>query len=298
MINKHLTLHPQYFLKEGFGTLMSHYSVMYSLYRDTNIIPTILNINFKSQNLTSAMEVFNNFNEPVIYHHEAFVNFKNIFHIIDEPNIGQYNWIIKNLTQATYDQIVKEINSDTNNSCCLWSLNSDLTNKYLNDIINYLYIFNNKIINYSKNILPSTTKQTVGICVRNEYKKFDCPHIKLSLDFYIKAMEQFDINNSKYIIFSDDIDDCKNLFSYIEHKFDLFYTHPMQSSIGLCSMSMCDHIICANSSFSYWAAMLNKNKNKKIICSTNFIDKNIDENLAKLLNYKWYPREWTALDIW
>lgn len=297
MVNKYITLHPQYFLKEGFGTLMSHYSVMYSLYKDTNIIPTILNINFKSQNLTSAMEGFNNFNEPVIYHHEAFVNFKNIFHIIDEPNISQYNWIIKNFTQATYDQIIKEINSDTNNSCCLWSLNSDLTNKYLNDIINYLYIFDNKIINYSKNILPSTTKQTVGICVRNEYKKFDCPHIKLSLDFYINAMEQFDISNSKYIIFSDDIDDCKNLFSSIEHKFDLFYTQPMQSAIGLCSMSMCDHIVCANSSFSYWAAILNKNIKKKIICSNKFIDETIDPKLASLLNSKWYPNNWIALDV-
>lgn len=297
MTNKYITLHPQYFLKEGFGTLMSHYSVMYSLHRDTNIIPTVLNINFKSQNLTSAMEGFNNFNEPVIYHHEAFINFKNIFHIIDEPSINQYNWIIKNFTQATYDQIVKEINFDTNNLSCLWSLNSDLTNKYLNDIINYLYVFDNKIIDYSKNILPLTNKEIVGICVRNEYKKFDCPHIKLSLDFYIQAMEQFDTNNSKYIIFSDDIDDCKNLFSSIENRFDLFYTKPMQSCIGLCSMSMCDHIICANSSFSYWASILNKNKNKKIVCSTNFIDKNKNKNLAEVLNYKWYPEEWTALDI-
>ena len=56
---KHITLHPQYFLKEGFGTLMSHYAVMYSLYRDSNITPVILDIDFKSQKLTSAMEGFN-----------------------------------------------------------------------------------------------------------------------------------------------------------------------------------------------------------------------------------------------
>ena len=36
--------------------------------------------------------------------------------------------------------------------------------------------------------------------------------------------------------------------------------------MDLSIMSKCTNNICANSSFSWWAAWLNKNPNKKIIC--------------------------------
>lgn len=298
-MTKYITLHPQYFLKEGFGTLMSHYAVMYSLYRDLNVIPVILDFDFKSQKLISTMEEFNNFDEKIIYHYEAFDNFKNIFSIMNETNVNNYNWISKNFTNSTYDQLVKKIESEKDNLVCIWSLSQELTNKYFDDIVNHLFIFNTDIVHFSKKYLPRTNKEIVAVCVRNEYKKDNCPypHTKLSLDFYIEAMKQYDINNSKYLIFSDDIPECKKIFSVVENEFDISYTEPMQSAIGLCFMSLCDHIICANSSFSYWAAVLNKNANKKIVCSKYFIDQNKDQNLANLLNHKWYPKSWTDLDM-
>jgi len=294
-MTKYITLHPQYFLKEGFGTLMSHYAVMYSLYRDLNVIPVILDFDFKSQKLTSAMEGFNNFGKKIIYHYEAFGNFKNIFSIMNETNINNYNWISKNFTNSTYDQLVKKIECEKDNLVCIWSLSQELTNKYFDDIVNHLFIFNTNITNISKKYLPKTDKEIVAICVRNEYKKFDCPHTKLSLDFYIEAMKQYDINNSKYLIFSDDIPECKKIFSVVENEFDISYTEPMQSAIGMCLMSLCDHIICANSSFSYWASILNRNNNCTIICPTQFVEPG--PNIYLGLNYKWYPKNWVALDL-
>ena len=295
---KYLTLHPQYFLKEGFGTLMSHYAVMYSLYRDTGIIPVVMRLNFKEQNLTSAMEGFNNFNTSIIYHSEAFINFDKIFITMYESQVSKYNWYLKDYSSFTYNNIVHLLKyENANNICCLWSLNSNMIQKYLNDIINNLYIFNTKIIDISKKYLPITNKNIVGICVRNEYKKFICPHIKLSINFYEHAMNQFDKNNTKYLIFSDDIEECKQIFKKLEDTFDISYTEPMQSAIGMCAMSMCDHIICANSSFSYWASLLNTKSNKKIICPTKFIDDRSHPNLAQMLNYKWYPDSWCAIDI-
>ena len=168
--------------------------------------------------------------------------------------------------------------------------------KYLNDIINYLYVFNDKIAESAKKIIPKTEKNIVGICVRNEYKKSSYPHTRLSINFYIEAMKQYEDVNSKYLVFSDDTIESKKLFQSLENMYDIDYVDQTQSAIGLCAMSMCDHIICANSSFSYWASILNKNLNKKIVCSTKFIDDNRDKNLAKLLNYKWYPESWIALD--
>jgi hypothetical protein len=297
MINKYITLHPQYFLKEGFGTLMSHYAVMYSLYKDLGVTPIILDINFQDKKLTSSMEVFNNFSEEIIYHHEAFVNFSNIFSIINETDINSYNWVFKNFSNLTYDQLAVNIQLENNNIICIWSLTPELTNRYLDDIINNLFIFNNDIITISSNNLPKTDKDIIGVCVRNEYKKSNYPHTQLSLNFYIEAMKNYDINNSKYLIFSDDIEESKKMFNKLENTFDISYTQQMQSAMGMCTMSMCDHVICANSSFSYWASLLNKNTNKKIVCSKYFIDKNKNLFLANLLNHKWYHKSWTSLDI-
>jgi hypothetical protein len=89
----------------------------------------------------------------------------------------------------------------------------------------------------------------------------------------------------------------KEILYEISDNYDIEYTSPMPSANGLCLMSMCDHIINANSSFCYWASILNSNPNKKIVCSTQFIDPSLDYNLAQSSNYKWYPSDWIALDI-
>lgn len=296
-MSKLITIHPQYFLKEGFGTLMSHYATMYCLYKDLQFIPAILNIDFKSQKLESAMEAFNKFDESIIYHNETFINFSKIFTILDSYKINNYNWELIDLSNLNYNEIINVLKNNTNNICCFWSLHSNFYQKYLDEIINILYIFNDNIIQYSKDCLPYKDKDFVAVCVRNEYKKSNYPHTRLSLDFYKKSMEQFDVNNTKYLIFSDDIDESKNMFHNLHNYFDIYYTNPMQSAIGLCAMSLCDHIICANSSFSYWAALLNKNPNKKIICSPYFIDNTRNTELANLLNFKWYPSSWIPIDI-
>lgn len=296
-MSNYLTLHPSYFLKEGFGTLMSHYAVMYSLYKDVNITPVVVHIDFQSRYQISAMKYFNNLNEPITDHHQAFKNFKDIFLLLNEKEVSKYNWSTQNYSNMQYHDIINHLKKQTQNISCIWSLSAHMYDKYLNEIINMLYIFNDSIIESAKNILPKTNKNIIAICVRNEYKKIICPHVKLSLNFYIESMKQFDRNNSQYLIFSDDIAECKKIFEPIEKSFDIMYTNPMQSALGMCAMSMCDHIICANSSFSYWASLLNTKSNKKIICPTKFIDDRSHPNLAQMLNYKWYPDSWCAIDI-
>jgi hypothetical protein len=294
---KLLTLHPDYFLKEGFGTLMGHYAVMYSLHKDTGIIPCILDIDFKNKSLTSAMEFFNQFDEPTIHPHNAFKNISKIFNVIQENFLKKISWKIMDFTHSSYDDMCLQINNTDSNILCRWTLSKELSKKYINEITKKLFIFDDSIIIRCKELLPKTQKDIVGVCVRNEYKKIDTDHVKLSMKFYENAMNQFDIKNTKYLIFSDDIDECKEMFKNLEDQYDIEYTNPMPSAIGLCAMSLCDHNICANSSFSYWASTLNQNPNKKVVCSTKFIQDNSRSIFTQILNYKWYPKEWIALDI-
>lgn len=71
-------------------------------------------------------------------------------------------------------------------------------------------------------------------------------------------------SNIKFFVFSNDIEWCKaNLVSddivFVEGN------NGIKSSIDMYLMSNCCHHIIANSSFSYWGAMLNQSPNKYVI---------------------------------
>jgi hypothetical protein len=297
---KHITIDPSFFVTEGFGTLMSHYASMYCIYRDCGFIPTILT---PPKQIQTTLDYFNHSfisSKEFIYNHlSAFPNLNKIFCTIDKDQLSLTRWQKIQCLTSDYNKIINSLQNINDNICLNWNLTQDLYKKYLNDIINNLYEFNKDLVDQCQKILPQTQKTIVGVCFRNEYNESFCrhPHASLSLKFYKESMNRFDKNNTKYLIFSDNIEQSKVFFKALEENFDIEYTSAMQSAVGLCTMSLCDHIICANSSFSYWAAMLNKKANKQIICSTYFINPMKNSSLAKLLNFKWYPNTWLALDI-
>ncbi len=79
-------------------------------------------------------------------------------------------------------------------------------------------------------------------------------------DYYKRAMELFP--NEEFIVFSDDIEWCKA--QPIFQKKCTFY-HADEIADLNC-MASCKGVITANSSYSWWAAYLNPNPNKKIVC--------------------------------
>lgn len=289
-----ISLHPNYFRLEGFGTLMSHYALMYCIYKDTGYVPTILDIDFKNQNIVSAMEFFNQFDHAIINHQQVFPNLASLFKIIRTTEINQISWKLADLRLLNYEEIIRVLSSTKNDILCLWTLQHDLINKYISEITDILFEFDTKFKEKCQNLLPKTNKSIVGICVRTEYKKIKSDHIYLSINFYKDAMDHYDINNTKYLIFSDNINEAKFMMQSLEADYDIEYTNAMPSAIGMCTMSLCDHIISANSSFSYWAGLLNKNANKKILCPCKFMK--TTSEYAKELNYKWYPSKWLCIE--
>jgi hypothetical protein len=63
------------------------------------------------------------------------------------------------------------------------------------------------------------------------------------------------------VCFSDDPTKCKELFS----KKNITYLNLEKDYLDMYAMSYCANNIIANSSFSWWGAWLNRNKNKKIV---------------------------------
>jgi len=117
------------------------------------------------------------------------------------------------------------------------------------------------------------------------------PHLSgcyniLGMDYYTKAMEI--IKARKYLVFSDDIMWCKK--NFVGDKFT--FVENDKDYIDLYIMSKCENNIIANSSFSWWAAWLNKNPSKTVIAPKKWFGPKLSptHNTSDLI-----PKGWVLL---
>jgi len=112
---------------------------------------------------------------------------------------------------------------------------------------------------------------------RGDYLLPQYSFCELDADYYSKAIiDHFlPIEDYNFLVFSNDISYAKELFE----GGNIHFVEPIGGE-KICSdsekedlvlMSLCDHHIIANSSYSWWGAYLSKNPNKKVICPTNFL---------------------------
>lgn len=97
---------------------------------------------------------------------------------------------------------------------------------------------------------------------RGDYLKYPDIHPVQNFNYYMKAIKMMP-KETVFLIFSDDIAWCKLNFPNIPEKF--IFIDEQKDYEDLYLMSLCNHNIIANSSFSWWGAWLNKNINKKVI---------------------------------
>jgi hypothetical protein len=117
--------------------------------------------------------------------------------------------------------------------------------------------------------------------------------------------------NIKYFIFSDDIDYAKKEFAKKDFTISIsasiiFVSNSNRTNLEeFYLMALCKHTIIPNSTFSWWAAYLNKNPFKFIIAAfprygRKFFDhweNPITINYTELLYWKYpYPKGWITLN--
>ena len=108
------------------------------------------------------------------------------------------------------------------------------------------------------------------------------------INYFKKAMKKIDenIKNPVCFIFSDDIDWCKDNFN---HDNNIVFVDNTESALeDLELMKHCKHNIIANSSFSWWGAWLNQNKDKIVISPLHWKKSNPK-------NLKWVPETWKQI---
>jgi hypothetical protein len=84
----------------------------------------------------------------------------------------------------------------------------------------------------------------------------------LSVKYYEEALSKLDKVGHPILIFSDDVQAAKKMFVPILGARGLYVDPPSDASAAesLILMSLCKAIITANSTFSYWAALLSKSE--------------------------------------
>ena len=113
----------------------------------------------------------------------------------------------------------------------------------------------------------------------------------LPISYYIGALlKEFpDYHNYNIIIFSDDMEYCKLHFQCLPN---VYYAEG-NAIEQLCLMSLCDHFIIANSTFSWWGSWLGEKEHSKVI-KPNY---HFGYEFGKLNNAKdFYPERWLPFD--
>jgi hypothetical protein len=139
--------------------------------------------------------------------------------------------------------------------------------------------------------------QTVSIHFRlGDYKKLQHIYPILSLKYYCNALKLFpSIQTVFYFCDTFDMEEVdKFIISNLEKSFPekKFVKAPgyLADWEQLLFMSCCSHNIIANSTFSWWAAYLNTNKNKKVCYPSTWFQPHVNFNTNDL-----FPSNWTRI---
>ena len=116
---------------------------------------------------------------------------------------------------------------------------------------------------------------------RTDYLELSHYHNVLPLSYYHNAISHFD--NTMFMVFSDDISWCMENF-----KGDNFVFIKTENDIeDFFLMSGCKNNIIANSSYSWWAAWLNDNPDKKVIAPKDWFGVKANKNPKDLYCEGW-----------
>jgi hypothetical protein len=153
--------------------------------------------------------------------------------------------------------------------------------KQIIDFFDFSFI-NKTYINENYSFI--TNKKCTSIHIRRgDYLKFPNHHPTQTIDYYYDSIEMLKNNTDLFIIFSDDIEWCRENI-IIDN---VIYIEDEKDYIELYLMSLCKNNVISNSSFSWWGAWLNENVDKKVIGPKKWFGSNITHNTDDIIPESW-----------
>mgnify|MGYP001259004649 FL=1 len=130
-------------------------------------------------------------------------------------------------------------------------------------------------------------KDTVSIHIRRGDYLLESQktiHPMLPAKYYKKALDE--IEHDTVLCFSDDIKWCKKNLRFK----NVFFVEGNTSWEDMHLMSLCNNNIISNSTFSWWAAFLNKNKNKRVIFPSRWFGDEYEHKTDDM-----FPSSWNSI---
>lgn len=124
--------------------------------------------------------------------------------------------------------------------------------------------FKKEVVDFVLTRYPEITNSPSLHIRRGDYVNQPNHHPLIPLNYYEQFLTIHKNEHNKVFIFTDDMDWAKEIYQGEEYIFPYFEDRNDLYSFVLLSQSQ--SIVIANSTYSWWAAWLNTNKNKKIYC--------------------------------
>jgi hypothetical protein len=160
--------------------------------------------------------------------------------------------------------------------------------KYREEILE-IFTFKEEYLKEAKSFIEkihslSMGKDIVSLHVRRgDYTLYPNHHPVCSDDYYQSSIGKFDLKNSLFLVFSDDIEWCKKKFEGE----NFIFSDTNNPYTDLAIMSMCDHHIIANSSFSWWGAWLNRSEGKRVIAPSRWFGPSLPKDTSEIYCEGW-----------
>ena len=150
-------------------------------------------------------------------------------------------------------------------------------------------------------------KNTISLHFRlSDYVKYQNYFVLLDDNYYVDSLQTIIKNRNtqfKVIYFCEE-EDTDLVTTRIENIIKIlnsrgihncvFYQYPsiLEDWQQMLLMSLCEHNIIANSSFSWWGAYFNENQNKIVCYPSRYYATGVNKNTSDL-----YPENWTMINV-
>ena len=144
---------------------------------------------------------------------------------------------------------------------------------------------------YTQLLENSGTSTSLHVRRGDYVKNFEGNFANLGEAYYKSALEAQP--NKTIVVFSDDIEWCRNHFTFTPYEF--IFVESGCDVTDLYLMSNMAHNIIANSTFSWWGAYLNNRKRKKVIYPSIWYGHLRSERNNDLKDL--FPEEWIKINV-